>query len=55
MLLALNIWEQIIIAALDEGNYILARNYLDKLKKRFKSSNRVLRLEGMAEEFLGNY
>lgn len=45
-----NLYEQICIAALDMEEIELAEDYLVKLTKKFKSSQRVSRLQGMCLE-----
>ena len=45
-----NLYEQICIAALEEDETSLAEEYLTKLTKTFKSSQRVSRLQGMCLE-----
>lgn len=50
-----NIYEQICIAALDEGDLSLAEDILAKLTKKFKKSQRVSRLQGMCLEAKEQY
>ncbi|KAK9764305.1 Inositol phosphatase SIW14 [Basidiobolus ranarum] len=48
-----NVYEQVLIAALDTGRFDLAKKCLDKLQPRFPKSLRVKRLEGMSLEAEG--
>lgn len=50
MYIVYNLYEQICIAALEKGEISLAEEYLAKLTKKFKSSQRVSRLQGMCLE-----
>ncbi|ORY06442.1 TPR-like protein [Basidiobolus meristosporus CBS 931.73] len=47
------VYEQVLIAALDEGRFDLAKACLDKLQARFSKSHRVQRLQGMSLEAEG--
>jgi hypothetical protein len=54
-LIVWNLHEQICVAALDVGDLALASEKVDLLRKQFKESNRVSRLEGMLLEAAGRY
>eukprot|EP01102_Stenamoeba_stenopodia_P003750 TRINITY_DN13907_c0_g1_i1.p1 TRINITY_DN13907_c0_g1~~TRINITY_DN13907_c0_g1_i1.p1 ORF type:complete len:314 (-),score=68.19 TRINITY_DN13907_c0_g1_i1:102-1043(-) len=41
------IYEQVVVAALDTGDYDLAKSYIDKLSRKFPKSHRVGRLKGL--------
>lgn len=48
-------YEQLAIAAMDVGEYILARSCLQSLKVKFPNSGRVSLLEGMLDEARGDF
>lgn len=49
------VYEQVVIAALDCGEFEQANQYLATLKRQFPKSRRVLKLEGMVLEAMGSY
>lgn len=51
----LNLYEQIVIAALDLGETAVTETFIQKLIKRFASSSRVERLKGMKCEAEGKF
>jgi tetratricopeptide (TPR) repeat protein len=50
-----NLHEQVVIAALDEGDEPLAHTHLQAIMKRFPKSERTFRLMGMENESKGKY
>ncbi|KAJ2395719.1 tetratricopeptide repeat domain-containing protein [Coemansia sp. RSA 2603] len=48
------VYEQVLLAALDEGQQTLADSLLGLLRTRFPTSHRVQRLEGLVKEAMGN-